>query len=423
MSSVSVLRSRDFRLYLTGQAISVIGTWMQRVAQVWLVASSTRSGLLIGTVVAAQFMPTLVLAPLGGLIADRFPRKRILIVTQSAAMIPAIGLFLASMAGQPNYPVILVAVLMLGIINAADVPARQAYAVNLVGQEHVAAARALSSMVFNLAAVIGPATAGLIIADAGTRLCFLLNAVSYVAAVVSLRLIRAASTAAGVTAARGWRQLRAGLSFARRDSVAGVSLLGLLAYSLLAMQPATLFPLFAQVLGRGADGYGILIGSEGLGALIGALLLAAAARRLTSGKVVLLSVLVSVAALELVSVSRTFWLSAALLVVAGFSMTWVLLISATRIQLSTPEALQGRVMALYAQVSPNGAGSLSSLAIGAMATAAGAPAAMAIATATAGAAFAALAVMKPSAFGRSPSQDDRGPEPAKTRVAELKGAG
>jgi len=421
MSSLSVLRSRDFRLYLTGQAVSVIGTWMQRVAQVWLVASSTHSGLLVGTIVAVQFLPTLVLAPLGGVIADRFPRKRILIATQSVAIIPAAGLFFASAAGRPSYPAILAAVLMLGIINAVDIPARQAYAMNLVGREHVAGARALSSMVFNLATVAGPATAGLVIADVGARPCFLLNAISYLAAVVSLWLIRAESPTAGLSAGRSWRHLRAGLSFARRDSVAGVSLIGLLAYSLLAMQPATLFPLFAQVLGKGAAGYGILTGSEGLGALIGGLLLAAAANRLTSGKVVLLSVLASVIALELVSISRIFWLSAALLVVAGFAMTWVLLISATRIQLSTPEALQGRVMALYAQASPNGAGSLSSLAIGAMASGAGAPAAMAVASAAAGMAFALLAVMKPSAFGRTLSRHETGPQPANIPDAQPEG--
>jgi MFS family permease len=416
------LRLRDFRLYFVGQLVSVAGTWMHTVALSWLVAEQTGSGLAVGMMVGAQLVPTLVLGPLAGLAADRFSRRRLLIGTQIVAGLPALGLFVLAQRGEVPYAAGLVAGVALGVVSAFDVPARQALVVEIVGREHLASAKALTSTAYNLAAVLGPPLAGLLIAQVGVAICFLGDAVSYGAAVASLLLIRRGAVVGPSTVASPVRTtvgggLRAGLDYARSNTVVGASLLGLVAYSLLAMQPPTLLPFFAdEVLGIGPAGFGLLTAAEGAGAVIGTVVLAVYGARLGTANVVLGSVAVAVAALVGVSLSRTPALSMILLAMAGFAMVWTLVILATRIQAHTPDALQGRVMALYAQASPNGSGPLGSIAIGGLASAFGAPVAMAVAALAAGIAFLGLRLAFPAAFAAEPSVD------SPTPVAERQGA-
>src|SRR5947207_4860954 len=187
---LGALRHRNYRLFLTGQIISTIGTWMQSVAVPWLALQLTHSGLLVGLVLAVQFTPVLLGSQFGGIVADRFRKRSILLVTQAAFTIPSFSLFLLSSGGHAMYWEVLIAAAATGTINAFDVPARQSFVVEMVGKQDLMNAIALNSSVFNGAAVVGPSVAGVIIGAVGVPVCFLANSVSYLAAVGALLLMR-----------------------------------------------------------------------------------------------------------------------------------------------------------------------------------------------------------------------------------------
>src|SRR5438105_8105107 len=187
---LGALRHRNYRLFFTGQIISTIGTWMQSIAQPWLVLQLTHSGLWVGLVLAAQFTPVLVAGPVGGLVADRFPKRRILQVTQTLFMAPAFFLFVISYTHAAQVWMVFGSALVWGTIQLFDVPARQAFVIEMVGREDLTNAIALNSSVFNGAAVIGPSIGGVLIAAAGVPACFLLNALSFLAAIGALALMR-----------------------------------------------------------------------------------------------------------------------------------------------------------------------------------------------------------------------------------------
>src|SRR5260221_862841 len=184
------LRHRNYRLFLTGQIISTIGTWMQSVAMPWLALQLTHSGLLVGLVLAVQFTPVLLGSQFGGIVADRYRKRTVLLATQSAFTIPSFALFLLSSSGHAMYSEVLVAAAVTGTIHAFDVPARQSFVVEMVGKQDLLNAIALNSSVFNGAAVVGPSVAGVIIGAAGVPICFLANSVSYLGAVSALLLMR-----------------------------------------------------------------------------------------------------------------------------------------------------------------------------------------------------------------------------------------
>src|ERR1700736_290310 len=187
---LGALRHRNYRLFLTGQIISTVGTWMQSVAMPWLALELTGSALLVGLVLAAQFLPVLIGGPLGGVIADRYRKRNVLVVTQSLFMLPSFVLFAVSATGHAQYWMVVVAAFATGTINLFDVPARQAFVIEMVGRQDLMNAIALNSSVFNASAVIGPAVAGLVIAAVGVPICFLANSVSYLAAIASLLMMQ-----------------------------------------------------------------------------------------------------------------------------------------------------------------------------------------------------------------------------------------
>jgi len=348
---LGALRHRNYRLYFTGQLISLIGTWMQNVALPWLALQLTHSGFFVGLVLAAQFMPFLLFGPIGGLIADRYPKRRILLVTNSLLILPAGALFLVTFTHQAQYWMLIVAAVAAGLVNVVDNPTRQSFVVEMVGREDLLNAIALNSTVFQASGIIGPSVAGILIAVFGLPVCFAVNSLSFIGAIVTLAMMGNLP----VLLKRGdqgsaMQRIREGFSYARHDPVVGPLLLVVAVFSLFAMNRLTLFPLFAdQVLKVGPGGFGLLLSSLGLGAVVGALTLAFFQQRMAkSSNQFLLGVAWGVLLLGF-SFSRWFWLSCFLLLFAGFCQVSFLAMTNSRIQTSTPDHLRGRVMALYSQ--------------------------------------------------------------------------
>jgi MFS family permease len=398
---LGALRHRNYRLFLTGQIISTVGTWMQSVAMPWLALQLTHSGLLVGLVLAVQFTPVLLGSQFGGIVADRFRKRSILLATQSAFTIPSFALFLLSSSGHAMYWEVLIAAAATGTINAFDVPARQSFVIEMVGKQDLMNAIALNSSVFNGAAVVGPSVAGVIIGAVGVPICFLANSVSYLAAVAALLLMRHLPVVVREQHDQHWRQrLAEGASYALHEPVVGLLLLDVAVFSLFAMNRLTLIPLFAdQVLHAGAAGFGFLMASMGLGALVGALTLAFfpslganPARQFWLG-------VIWVAALLVFSWSRVFPLSVAALFVGGYCQISFVATANSRIQTLTPDRLRGRVMGLYAQALI-GVGPLGAMQAGALATLLGAPWAMAIGATVAGSVVVATRLLRPTVFQR-----------------------
>jgi MFS family permease len=407
---LGALRHRNYRLFLIGQIISTAGTWMQSVAMPWLALELTHSGLLVGLVLAAQFTPVLLGGPFGGLIADRYRKRNVLLVTQSLFTIPSFVLFALSATGHAQYWMVIVAAFATGSINMFDVPARQSFVIEMVGRRDLMNAIALNSSVFNASAVIGPAIAGLVIAAVGVPICFLANSISYIAAIVALLLMRDLPHVVAQHHEQPFlKRIAEGAAYARREPVVGMLLVAVAVFSLFAMNRLTLMPLFAdQVLHVGAHGFGFLLASMGLGALVGALTLAFSPTLGADPRRQFWMAMIWVVALLEFSISRVFVLSMATLFVAGYCQLSFVATANNRIQALTPDHLRGRVMSLYAQALI-GVGPLGSTQAGALATLFGAPWAMAIGAGIAGAVLLGIRILRPEVFalpaGFSPGEE------------------
>jgi MFS family permease len=400
---MGALRHRNYRLYFVGQVISTVGTWMQSVAMPWLALTLTHDAFHVGLVIATQFAPMLVAGQFGGLLADRFSKRRILVCTQLAFILPAAVMYYLTSQHLAQYWMVLVAALAVGSINVIDVPSRQAFVIEMVGREDLLNAIALNSTIFNGSAVIGPSLAGLIIALVGVPFCFLINGVSFIASVGALLLM---TNLPAVVRANHQGSVLArigeGLDYARRDPVVGTLLLNVAVFSLFAMNRFTLLPIFAdQVLHTGATGFGFLTASQGVGALAGALSLAILQRRLASGNVQFLIGLAWSVFLVLFSLSRSYPLSLLLLMLSGFCQISFVATTNTRIQAATPDHLRGRVMALYAQALM-GVGPVGSFQAGALAHFFGAPAAMAFGAVVSAIFVTASRLVRPAVFKADP---------------------
>lgn len=345
------LRHRNYRLFYGGQFVSLSGSWMQSVAQAWLVYRMTGSAVLLGSVNFAGQIPVFLLAPLGGAAADRYPRRRILLATQAASMALALTLAALTLLGTVEVWHVFTLAALLGVVNAFDIPARQSFVVDMVGKEDLINAIALNSSMFNGARIVGPAVAGLVVAAVGEGWCFFGNGVSYVAVLASLLSMRVARDAGRPRSGSALERIREGFRFAARTGPVRALLLLLGLVSLTGMPYAVLMPIFAdQILGGGAGGLGLLMGASGLGALLGALALAARRSVRGLGRWIAVASASFGASIILFSLSRSFWLSAALLVPAGFSMMVQMASSNTLIQSMVPDELRGRVMAVYSMM-------------------------------------------------------------------------
>ncbi|MEI8230871.1 MAG: MFS transporter [Candidatus Peregrinibacteria bacterium] len=271
----SSLRNRNYRLYFIGQSISVSGTFMQTVAQAWLVLELTGSGTQLGIVTALQYLPMLVLAPFGGVLVDRVSKRRLILITQMVSGLQAFVFWLVVASGITQLWMIYVLATILGVANAIDNPARNSFVLDLVGRKDVPNAISLNSIQFNISRIVGPAIAGVLIVTLGLPFCFFLNAVSFIAVITCLLLMRPSEFHASPTVDTGQHPLREGLSYVwstpvLRNTVIMLGIIGTLTYEF----PVSL-PLFAEyTLHGGPDGFSLLMSTMGIGAVIGGLLVA-----------------------------------------------------------------------------------------------------------------------------------------------------
>jgi MFS family permease len=350
-TTLRALRHRNFRLFFAGQLISLIGTWMQNVAQSWLVYRLTGSSALLGAVGFAGQIPVFLVSPLGGLIADRYSRHRIVVATQTAAMILASILAALTLTGRVQVWHIFVLSALLGVVNAFDIPARQAFLFEMVGREDLINAIALNSSMFNGARIIGPAVAGILVAAIGEGWCFFANAVSYIAVIIGLLLMTVTPPARAIRKGSAARHIAEGFRFAAHTGPIRALLLLLGLVSVTGMPYAVLMPIFADhIFHSGARGLGILMGFSGIGALLGALTLAARQGVQGLGRWVAISCGVFGACLIAFAFSRSFWIAAAALIPVGFAMMTQMGASNTLVQTMTPDHLRGRVMSVYSMM-------------------------------------------------------------------------
>ena len=348
--TLRALRHRNFQLFFSGQLVSLIGTWMQTVAQAWLVYRITKSALLLGSVGFAGQIPVFLVAPLGGITADRVNRQRLVIATQTASMILAGILAWLTLSGRVHVWHIFVLAALLGVVNSFDIPGRQSFLVDMVGKEDLMNAIALNSSMFNGARVIGPAIAGILVAKIGEGWCFAANSFSYIAVIVGLMLMNVRS-APRASKHSPIEDIVEGFRWANRTKVIRALLLLLGLISLVGMPYTVLMPIFAdQILHGGARGLGILMGATGVGALFGALTLAAKTGVKGLGRWVAFACGSFGVSLFLFSFSRSFWLSVVLLLPAGYSMMLQMACSNTLVQTMVPDQLRGRVMSVYSMM-------------------------------------------------------------------------
>lgn len=344
------LRHRNFKLFFSGQLISLIGTWMDNIAEAWLVYRLTGSSLQLGGIGFCSQIPVFLLAPIGGAVADRYKRQRILVATQTLSMLLAGTLATLTLTGLVKVWHIYALAAGLGVVNAFDIPARQAFIVEMVTKEDLMNAIALNSSMFNGARIIGPAIAGVLVASIGEGWCFFANAVSYIAVIVGLLMMRVAPRAVAPSGTAVENAIE-GFRFVYRTPPVRALLLLIGVVSLTAMPYAVLMPVFAdRILHGGARGLGFLMGASGMGALAGALTLAARTGVSGLGKWVAMATAGFGIALILFSQSHWFLLSAVLLLPVGFCMMLQMSSSNTLIQSMVPDQLRGRVMAVYSMM-------------------------------------------------------------------------
>jgi len=321
---------------------------MQNVAQSWLVYRLTGSSLLLGTVGFAGQIPILLLAPIGGAVADRHSRHRIVIGTQISAMLLALTLAALTLSGRVQVWHIMAMAALLGAVNAFDIPARQSFFIQMVGKEDLLNALALNSSMFNAARVIGPAIAGILVASIGEGWCFLVNGISYIAVIVGLLMMRLERPQTLRKGGPVLAELMEGIRFARREEPVRVLLIMLGLVSLVGTPYSVLMPIFAaEVFHGGARELGILMGGTGIGAVLGALRVAARTEVRGLGRIVGWACAGFGVSLTMFALSRWFWVSFLMLIPVGFSLMTQMACSNTLIQTMVPDHIRGRVMALY----------------------------------------------------------------------------
>lgn len=348
--ALRALRHRNFQLFFGGQLISLIGTWMDQVAESWLVYRLTGSSLLLGTVAFAGQIPVFLLGPIGGAVADRFDRRKILVTTQSTMMVLAFilaGLTLTHLIQV--WHVVLLAALM-GVVNAFDIPARQAFLGDMVSREDLVNTIALNSSMFNGARVIGPAVAGIVVSLIGEGWCFFANGVSFIAVITGLLMMSISRPRRSIEGSP-LQNIIEGFRFVARTGPIRALMLLLGLVSLTAMPYAVLMPVFAdQILHGGARALGMLMGASGLGALGGALSLVLRKSLRGLGKWVAIACSSFGFFLICFAYSKLLWLSIVLLVPVGFFLMLQMASSNTLVQSMVPDQLRGRVMSVYSMM-------------------------------------------------------------------------
>lgn len=343
------LRHRNYRIFSAGQSISLTGTWMQQVAMSWLVYRLTNSAFLLGVVGFASQISTFLLAPFAGVVADRHNRRRMLIITQALAMVQALILYLLVISNSIAVWQIIVLSIFLGLVNSFDIPVRQAFTVEMIEKkEDLANAIALNSSLFNAARLLGPSLAGILIASVGEGACFLLNAVSYIAVIISLLMLRIPPREREEGGSDILRELKEGFVYAFSFLPIKYILALLALISLMGVPYQVLMPVFARdIFHGGPKTLGFLMAMSGAGALVGAIYLAGRRHVFGLGRIIAVSAVIFGLGVISFSLSRILWLSLALILVAGFGLMVQMASSNTVLQTIVDEDKRGRIMSFF----------------------------------------------------------------------------
>ncbi len=342
----SALRFRNYRLYFASQAVSFSGTWMQLIAQSWLVLQLTGSGTALGTVMAMQFLPTLLLAPFGGMIADRYDKRRLIMGTQSIAGLLALTLGIVTITGTVELWMVYAIAAGFGAVTAVDNPSRQTFVMEMVGPADVSNAVTLNSVVVNAARAIGPAIGGVLIATVGIGQCFVVNAVSYLAVVIALVLIRTDELHPSARSARAPRQLRDGFHYAWNTTTLRTTLVMLVVIGTLTYEFSTTLPLFAEfTFGAGASGLAVMTSLMGAGAVVGGLVVASSGVA-TPRRFVMVAAAFGLLVCAL-AVMPTLVAAYLVLPLVGAASVGTIALSNATLQLNSDPQFRGRVMALF----------------------------------------------------------------------------
>ncbi len=368
------LQSRNYRLFFTGQGVSLIGTWMTRIATSWLVYRLTGSAALLGLVGFVGQIPAFILGPISGVWVDRWDRHRTIVITQILSTVQSFALAFLALAHIVTVREIVALALMQGLINAFDMPARQSFVIQMVERrEDLGNAIALNSSMVNAARLVGPAIAGIVVAAVGEGYCFLIDGISYLAVIASLLMMRIPDAPPKKPARRVTQEMKEGWEYVVHSVPIRSILLNLSVVSLFGMPYSVLMPIFAsKVLGGGAHTLGFLMAATGVGALTGAMMLAARRNVVGLGRRIVVTTGLFGVSLVIFSLSRSLWLSLLILPVVGFGMMQQMAASNTILQTIVDDEKRGRVMAFYSMAF-QGMAPFGSLLAGSLAARFGAP--------------------------------------------------
>jgi MFS family permease len=349
-ASLRALGHRNFRLYWSGQLISLIGTWMQNIARAWLVFELTHSAVWLGLVGLANSLPVLILSIWAGTLVDRVSKRTLVIITQTISMLAAFVLAALTLTSTVQVWEVMAISFLLGAVFAFDGPARQSFTVEMVGKDDLMNAVALNSAIFNGARVVGPAIGAIALAIQGPGLAFLLNGVSFLAVIVGLFMMKLPPHVAKKESESSFKRMVEGVQYVRKDATIAMLLLLISVVSIFAYPYAVLMPIFADsVLNVGTDGYGLLMAFSGIGSLLGAISLTVQSGKLETnrGRIVKIGAIGLPVFLALFAVSQNYLLSLAMLIGVGWTMISINATINTIIQTSVPDALRGRINGLY----------------------------------------------------------------------------
>ena len=347
------LKHQNYRYYFFGMCISTIGTWMQNTAQPWLAYSLTKSALLLSVVSALQFLPALLFSLFAGVLIDRLPKKRMLIITQSLSLVITFALWLLVKSGGIQYWHLLVTASLLGLVNTLDMPLRQSFVVEMVGHEDLMNAIALNSLTFNVARMIGPSIAGILMGTLGVSACFLINSLSFGAVLISLFFIHPVACAVPEQTERQgvFESIGEGLRYIRHNETLFITLLFMVVVSTFALNYGVTIPVFAtQVLGLAETGYGFLMSALGAGALVGALFVAALSKSGPRRYILFFLPVLTGIVLILIGNTNSFLSTGISLAIGGFLFVSYLSTANSNLQIHTEDRFRGRVMSVYSLV-------------------------------------------------------------------------
>lgn len=348
----TALKHKNFRYYWIGMCVSLIGTWMQNIAQPWLAYTLTNSPFLLSLIGIAQFTPMLIFSLFAGVVIDKFSKKKILLFTQSASLVITLILAILVWTGKVQYWHILIMATALGIVNTVDMPSRQSVIIELVGKEDLMNAIALNSMVFNLARIVGPAIAGIVMGYAGIAICFFVNAISFCAVVISLLFIKLNSAAKKYKDnTRVLEEIKDGLKYIYHKKILLYTTLILTIVGTFAPNFNVLVPVFAkEILNQNETGFGILMSFMGFGSFLGAMFIATLSKSGPKKFIVYIVPLIVGAALIITGYSNVYLLTGIFLAVTGFFFIAFTSSANSTLQLNSSNEYRGRVMSVYTLV-------------------------------------------------------------------------